>query len=71
MVEQNEVGIESSIVIRKVSILRGELYDIAKKVADDDDLVIVKTRYTKNGAKYTVEKVIGDPVSYLMRSKTE
>lgn len=71
MVEQNEVGTESSIVIRKVSILRGELYDIAKKVADDDDLVIVKTIYTKNGAQCEIEKIIDDPVSHLMRSKTE
>ena len=56
-----------NITIRKVGVLRGELYDIAKKVAEDDDLVIVKTTYTKDGAQYEIEKIIGDPVLYLMR----
>jgi hypothetical protein len=58
---------DSSITIRKVSVLRGEAYVTAKKVAEDDDLVIVRTTYTKDGAHYEIEKIIGDPVSYLMR----
>ena len=65
--ERRQKVLEPSIIIRKVSILKDELYNIAKKVANDDDLVIVKTVYAADGPHYEIEKIIGDPVSYLMK----
>ena len=53
-------------VIRKVSVLRGRAKDEAERQGlDPDDLVIVTTSVHPL-PEYHIEKVVGDPVSYLL-----
>jgi len=53
------------IRIRKVKVLQGETKVIAKKMGlSPDDLVIVTS-------EYHIEKIIGDPVSYLLKRVKE
>ncbi|MFA5306640.1 MAG: hypothetical protein WC365_04265 [Candidatus Babeliales bacterium] len=56
------------ICIRKVKILQGKAKDAAdKQNLTPNDLVIVTTTINKDSPpSYNVEKVIGDPVSYLL-----
>lgn len=59
--------------IRSVSILRGGAREAALAVgADGSDLVILKTiiHTDQFGARrvYSAEKIIGDPLAYLMRT---
>lgn len=54
-------------IIRKVSILRGRAKEAALEVgACDNDLVILKIS-DHPYPRYTADKIVGDPVSYLMR----
>jgi hypothetical protein len=53
--------------IRKVKVLQGRAKDEAdKKNLKPDDLVIVTTS-VNSLPEYHVEKIDGDPVSYLLR----
>lgn len=53
--------------IRKVKVLQGRAKDEAeKKNLKPDDLVIVTTS-VNSLPEYRVEKIDGDPVSYLLR----
>lgn len=61
----------ADIRIRKVKVLQGRAKDEAeKKRLAPDDLVIVKTS-VNSLPKYEIEKIEGDPVSFLLkRAKT-
>ena len=53
-------------IIRKVKVLKGRAKDEAMKLGlDPDDLVIV-TVTTHPLPEYHLEKIEGDPVSYLL-----
>ena len=63
----------SDIRIRKVKVLQGRAREEAEKQKlAPDDLVIVTTRISMSSLpEYHIEKVEGDPVSFLLkRSKT-
>lgn len=58
-----------NVQIRKVKILNGRAKEEAYRIgALDEDLVILRSTYYSHPT-YNVEKIIGDPVSYLMKSK--
>jgi hypothetical protein len=59
----------SDVRLRKVAILGGRAREAAINAgAKDDDLVILKTLYSKGiSPVYEVEIIQGDPVSFLMR----
>ena len=53
-------------VIRKVGVLRGRARDEADRMGlDPNDLVIITTSLHPL-PEYHIEKVVGDPVSYLL-----
>jgi len=55
------------IRIRKVKVLQGRAKDKAeKKRLNPDDLVIVKTS-VDSLPEYEIEKIDGDPVSFLLK----
>jgi hypothetical protein len=55
------------IRIRKVKVLQGRAKDKAdKKGLNPDDLVIVKTS-VNSLPEYEIEKIDGDPVSFLLK----
>lgn len=57
-----------SIEIRKVKVLRGRAKEEAeKKGLKPDDLVIVTTNIVNTLPEYHVEKIEGDPVSFLLK----
>ncbi len=57
-------------VIRKVSILDGVLRVLAKNIgAEDNDLVLINSKFSGNTFEYNMKKIDGDPVSFLMRKK--
>lgn len=61
----------TDIRIRKVSILGKRIREQAYSIgAKDNDLVILRT-FDTSPVTYKVEKIEGDPVSYLMRSMAE
>lgn len=64
-------AMSADIRIRAVKVLQGRAKDEAmKQKLNPDDLVIVKTS-VNSLPEYSVEKVEGDPVSYLLkRTKT-
>lgn len=57
-----------SVRVKKVSVLQGRPWTKAMNMGlDDNDLVIVRTKFSKNGGlQYELEKIEGDPVSYLL-----
>jgi hypothetical protein len=61
--------------IRKVKVLQGNaLVEANKQQLNPDDLVIVTTTiYDQYPPSYSVEKIEGDPISYLLKrcAKTE
>ena len=58
----------SETVIRKVSILKGRAKEEAERQGlSPDDLVIVTITIIDGPPEYHLEKVEGDPVSYLLR----
>jgi len=62
----------SDISIRKVKVLQGRAKAEAEKQGlNSEDLVIVKTS-VKPGSlpEYHIEKIEGDPVSYLLKRET-
>lgn len=61
----------ADIRIRKVKVLQGRAKEEATKQGlISDDLVIVTTN-VNSLPEYKIEKIIGDPVSYLLkRAKT-
>lgn len=60
----------SDIRIRKVKILRGDAKESALSIgATDNDLVILRTSEYNPRPTYSAERIVGDPVSYLMRKK--
>ncbi len=62
----------SDSVIRKVKILRGRAKAEAERQGlDPDDLVIVTTSIVDGFPEYHLEKVIGDPVAYLLNQIIE
>ena len=69
--EKGSGGMSADIRIRAVKILQGRAKDEAmKQQLGPDDLVIVKTS-VNSLPEYSVEKIEGDPVSYLVkRAKT-
>ena len=59
------------IRIRKVKVLKGKAKTEAEKQGlSPDDLVIVTTKIN-DLPEYSIEKVVGDPVSYLLGRKKE
>ena len=67
-----EEQIYSDVSIKKVRILKGMAREAAIKIgAQDDDLVILRVSEYHSAPTYTAEKIEGDPVSYLMRTKQE
>ena len=62
---------QEDIRIRKVKVLQGRLMEEAlNKGLDSNDLVIVTTR-VNSLPKYNIEKIEGDPISFLInRAKT-
>lgn len=55
------------IRIRKVKVLQGRAKDKAEKSRlNPDDLVIVRT-FVNSLPEYHLEKITGDPVSYLLK----
>lgn len=62
----------SDVRIRKVRILKGKAREEATKLGlGDDDLVILRASEYHSPPDFTVEKITGDPVSYLMRKKKD
>lgn len=60
----------SDIRIRKVKILKGDAKEAALAIgATEDDLVILRTSEYHSKPTYSAEKIVGDPVSYLMRKR--
>lgn len=58
----------ADIRIRKVKVLRGRAREEAEKLGlNPNDLVIVTTRLVNSVPEYYIEKVDGDPVSYLLK----
>lgn len=59
----------ANVGIRKVKVLRGRAKEEAEeKGLHPDDLVIVTTIISLNSLpEYHVEKIVGDPVSYLLK----
>ena len=59
----------SDVSIRKVKVLRGRARDEAERQnLEPEDLVIVTTEVSKGSLpEYRLEKVEGDPVSFLLR----
>jgi len=54
--------------IRKVRVLKGELGKMAKKRGfKPEDLVVVKTRIEGGVPRYELERIEGDPVSWMLR----
>jgi len=63
---------EIDIRIRKVKILQGRAKTEAEKQKlSPNDLVIVTTTVNASLPEYTIEKIEGDPVSYLMKRSTK
>lgn len=66
--------VSEDIRIRKVKVLQGRAKEKAeKKGLNLDDLVIVRTSITSVDSlpEYNIEKIDGDPVSFLLkRAKT-
>jgi hypothetical protein len=69
--EKGSNAMSADIRIRSVKVLQGRAKDEAtKQKLNPDDLVIVKTS-VNSLPEYSVEKIEGDPVSYLLkRAKT-
>ncbi len=62
----------ADIRIRKAKILQGKARDAADAVgAKDDDLVILKTSNYNSQPEYEAEKIVGDPVAYLLKVKND
>jgi len=59
------------LVIRKVKILQGQAkIEADKQDLKDNDLVIVKTIVHKDcPPDYQLEKIVGNPVSYLLNRR--
>ena len=58
----------TDIRIRKVKVLQGRARDEAEKNGlNPNDLVIVTTRLVNSLPEYHIEKIDGDPVSYLLK----
>ena len=59
--------VSTDISIRKVKVLKGRAKIEAEKLGlSSNDLVILKTS-VNSLPEYHVEKIIGDPVSYLLK----
>ena len=62
------VEISSDIRIRNVKVLQGRAKAEADKLGLTlDDLVILTTTYTDSLPEYHIEKIDGDPVSFLLK----
>jgi hypothetical protein len=67
--DQKSLGKNMSvdIRIRKVKVLQGRAKEVAKKrKLDPDDLVLVTTS-VGSLPEYKIEKIDGDPVSFLLK----
>jgi hypothetical protein len=65
--EIGATGMAYDIRIRKVKVLQGRLKNEAQKQnLNPDDLVIVKTS-VNSLPEYQIEKIVGDPVSFLLK----
>lgn len=65
-------AVEADIRIRQANVLHGRAKDEAvKQGLKPDDLVVVTTTIVNSFPEYHVEKIVGDPVSFLLkRAKT-
>jgi len=68
ILEDYDIKPLTDIRIRKVKILRGRAKEEAEKRGlKPNDLVIVTTTITNSLPEYYIEKIDGDPVSYLLK----
>lgn len=69
---KNDSDSYSDIRIRKVKILQGAAKAAAEtKGYKGDDLVIVKTSEYHSPPKYNVERIEGDPTTYLFKTRSK
>jgi hypothetical protein len=55
-------------VIRKVKVLRGRAKEEADKQGlKPEDIVIITTDFSNGPPEYTLEKIDGNPVSFLLK----
>ena len=69
MIKTRKVKVMAAdIRFRKVKVLQGRAKEEADKQGlSPDDLVIMKTTIVNSFPEYGIEKIEGDPISYLLK----